>query len=685
MQQKIALKYTQAVYLPSTSDAHHNNGNIAATLCAEMIQLGYIPTQQLLSEISTLPQNISVSIYSNVISALREMKGADVKYVPFYPNFPLQMMNMDEAELLINAIIHYWTAGIWRPEVVTLPRKVDFEDVTFKEIGIIHKEEFKKIFQRLVTSNDSLSGFDKDALEYFLTNEQIQINYDIPYKETMCIVAGRLLTQQIDIRGFVKNTTDILRIATYLSNGDISLSTNTKFKSLPRRIRKLLVALLQDVIDEEDINRHRNKWIKLFHSLHVGEYSTKVNRIAAKVRNNKKIETFNGKVQCNIDAKDIHGAVDLLVQRPSEFARRLDHLYRTRGNKNESNKYISDHFTSVASSVPTRILVQVGGALRTRVSTTTQRVVFPKGNVQRGIVLNQVLPALPRSHVNTVINKIHGVMKDRFKKLDDLGTVYIDPALKNCPVPTQMRSMSAGTCAVARGTRLPIGTDSTLRFFIYWIGQDIDLSATMYDDELNNIGHVSYNQLTSAKFKSYHSGDITHAPNGASEFIDIDIDEAYAAGARYIGMHVLVYSGPSFKEHKKVYAGWMTRSHPASNEIYDAKTVQQKIDLNGESTSCIPVLFDLKYRKAIWADISTGSNDTFGRNNVESNRASIVETMRAIIDTSRKMSLYELFHLHASVRGILVDIPEDADIVFSASAGDVTPFDITTINSEYVV
>ena len=683
MQQKIAIKYANAVYLPTCMNLDENNVDLAASFSAEMIQLGYMPSSGLVEAMTKLPREFTTSAYSEVISTLKSMKGADVKYVPFYPNFPKQVMEASDAELFLNAILHYWTAGQWRPDYETLPRKVEFEGVKFKDIGVVDEIGFGKIFERLVSSNDSLTGTDKETLEYFLENEHVTVSCDIPYKETMCIVAGDLLSKGVDIGGFVKNTTDVLRVATYMSGGDVSLADNTKFKSFPRPVRRALVNILDDVISAEDVNRHRNKWIKLFHSLHVGEYSQRVNTIAQLVRDNKKIETYNGRVQAFVDAKNVPGAVDILLERPSEFARRLDHLFRI--GTVISNEYVAKMFIPVVREIPTRILMQVLGALSTRTDITTQRVVFPKGNVQRGIVLRDQLDALPVVYVDAITNEIREVMQDRFSELGKLGKVYIDPDLIGCPVPTQMRSMSDGAFQVARGTKLPFGDKKTLRFFIYWVGRDIDLSATMHDENFNNIGSVSYRNLSSNTYQSYHSGDITYAPNGASEFIDIDVDGALESGARYIGMNVLVYSGPTFKEHDAVYAGWMTRDHANSNEIYDPKFVEQKIDLTGENKNCIPVLFDLKNRKAIWADVATGRSGHFGGNNVESNRATIEETIQAVVDTSRKVSLYNLFSLHAAVRGEVVDNIEDADTVFSATKGDVTPFDITTINSEYVV
>ena len=68
-----------------------------------------------------------------------------------------------------------------------------------------------------------------------------------------------------------------------------------------------------------------------------------------------------------------------------------------------------------------------------------------------------------------------------------------------------------------------------LRFFIYWKQKhnnrtDIDLSVAYFDKSLTSLGHVSWTNLREGF--TTHSGDITSAPDGASEFIDINIKKA---------------------------------------------------------------------------------------------------------------------------------------------------------------
>ena len=109
----------------------------------------------------------------------------------------------------------------------------------------------------------------------------------------------------------------------------------------------------------------------------------------------------------------------------------------------------------------------------------------------------------------------------------------------------------------------------------------------------------------------------------------------------------------------------------------------KKIDLRTAARNTIPVVFDLRTRKAIWVDLVMNANYYYGGNNIHSNRASIKDQLEAIVNANHKLSLYELFNLHAVARGSLASAKEDADTVFSVEEG-VTPFCINEINAEFV-
>ena len=690
---QIAIKKLQAVVVSSDTIKHEVNPTFCMTLNAEMMSLGFMMSEQLFNVVKILNAANVGRLYQQIIPVLKQLTGADVLYQPLYPNFPQQVMEATDVELYLNAIFHYWSEGEWLPEYRELKKTVALEAVKYRQIDLVTPASVRAVFTTLLASRDSLSAEDKEIVAWFLQNiKESKLKYpeEIPFLENKCVVAALLLEQDKDISPLVDTATDILRIATYLSEGDVSLAENTQFKSLSRPLREVLVKQLERVINEEDIGRHRKKWVKLFHNLHVGDYSMKVYKIALKARNNLKLNSFNGTLEYYLTRRYMDKALPLLVSRPGEFGRRLDHVLRL-ASETGMEKEVVKQFLPVVNNIPSRNLLQLLGHLHSRNSTMDSKVVYPKGSVQKAVIIDTPLLNLDSNLIQTLVTGLSSSLEKRFSALEPMNKVWIDPALIDCPLPSQQRSAASSLFRVARGTRLPIDEDTeldanknTLRFFIYWKGQDIDLSATFHNDAFAMVEHVSYTQLRSKDLGTYHSGDITQAPNGACEFIDIDIAQARNSGMRYVTMNVLVYSGPSFAEHEVCYAGWMTRSHPNSNEVFDAKTVKQKIDVTANCRNTIPVVFDLLNEKAIWVDLATSQRSQWGGNNIESNHASIEDKLKAVVTSYNKLSLYELFELHGNARGELVDNKKEADTVFSLTEG-ITPFNIDEINAEFIV
>lgn len=670
---------------PEGLEADPTSEPLINTVCAEMIALGFTLSKDLYVALASLSKDKLSATLDELFEALNYLKGADVEYQPMYPGFPQQVIDSENGELYFNALLHYWTFGEWLPEFEPIKRPKSPESYKLHEIGLASESDLLDLFPRLLSSADSLSEEDKAIVSWFINQESLcdKLVYpdDIPFAETRCVVAAELLTKGLPIEHLVKTATDILRLATFMSGGDVSLATNTKFKSFSRSTRKTLVLELERVIKEEDIGRHRNKWVRLFHALHVGDYSKSVFAIASKARNNEKLAGFYSELERAIGEEDVATCCKLLQSRPGEFGRRLDQILRL-AEKSKQQVSVSQQFLSVVDDINTRNVLQLLGHLKTRGNNSSNTVVFPKGSTQKAVIVERDRAALESNVLAFLLEGIRKSLSQRFAKLPMLGKVWLDPELMDCPIPSQQRSATTALRNVARGTRLPMGDKGTLRFFIYWQGQDIDLSATFHDEDYTMIEQVSYTHLKSSGYEAYHSGDITRAPKGACEFIDIAINTA-SNKARYVAMNVLVFSGPTFAEHSICYAGWMTREKPRSNEVFEPASVKQKIDVRATCRNIIPVVFDLQERRAIWVDLATSSNAFHYANNVESNRASIEEKLKAIVESRNKLSLYELFELHAMARGELVTDKEEAETIFGLNEG-IGPYDINAINADYI-
>ncbi|MFU8802373.1 MAG: TerD family protein [Bradymonadaceae bacterium] len=675
-----------------------------ATLLKNFENLGYTCGPGLVERLQTLSENELLVFYEDTVGILRKLVGADVDWEPMYPNFPEQVMNADECELYVNALMHYLGdyAGL---RIMPLyekderPPLLDRTDLRVIELG--DEEELKDIARSLIGANTSISDTDKKdvgiLIGFFHADVADFLPLEIPNKENLSYVAAILLYHRVaaDIlmTRYFKTATDVLRLATALSRGDVSLAKNTKFKSFKRSERRLFLSLLERCASrEEDMLRHKERWIRLGERLHPGEYRKAYPKTAAafdSIRNGIEILTFNSRVERALRTPDVAAALALLETRPGELSRRLDHLLRL-----EPDEYrdVVQAFERHAAAVSTPVLLQVMVHFTYRPYGVDVRTFFPKGNAAKVIAVANELPAIPDEAAREIVRCSRQALEERFSSLEPLGNVYVDPALGNHLVPFSQRSASKALRTLVRGSRVPMPEGGTIRFFLWWregdldgkpTGRvDLDLSGALYNDAYEYMEHISYTRLRSAKYKAAHSGDITSAPDGACEFIDLDIESALLHGARYVVGVAFAFTDHSFSELPECFMGWMMRDRPESGEVFEPSTVVDRFDLSADTEIGLPIILDLRTRQVIWADIALRSNPRYVVK-IEANRSSVAHVIRAMTNLV-KPDLHTLFSLHAAARGTLVEDITEADTVFSLETG-ITPFDVETIMADYLV
>jgi len=685
----------------------NTDSKYALTIMRNIESLGYTFSKELYEILKTLNKEELQEFYLELVPILKNMVGADVVYKPMYPNFPESVMEADEMELFVNAILHYWSFGTWYPKEEKKERLPLFDETKIKVINIGSIEDLHEIFYHLCQSKTSISQTDKEDLEWIFKNMCVKFPDDIPLKENAALI-GKLylesspLATAKEIQKYFKTATDVLRLITAMSDGDISLAANTKFRSFKRKERRMLLELLQGCGQiEEDMFRYKNKWIRIGERIHPSEYSEaqfgKVITAFNKLRNGIKIETFSGKVTKAMETEHYKEALTLLGKRPGELARKLDHLLRSSNDKDS----IVNTFKNVAVSVSTPVLLQVREHFIHRNGKLESRVFFPKGSLARCHCIDNTLPDIDEKYCNAIVKICENALIENYKNKDFLGNVYLSEEFKRYVVPFSQRSASKALKAITRGSRLPIDKNiKALRGFVWWTNMeegdyhwenivDLDLSAAIFDEKWNYMEHISYTNLHSEKYNSCHSGDIVNGGSvngeGVTEFLDVDIESVIRYGARYVVYQVYSYTGQKFSDLPHAMFGWMGREDVNSGEIYEPKTVEQRMDLASQSMVCIPVIFDCVNREMIWCDMNLtidGCHGNYGGNNVESNLSGVAATCYSMVNIS-KPNLYDLIDLHIRARGLKVENKEDADIIFDIDSG-VTPFDIDVFVGEYL-
>lgn len=658
--------------------------------------LGFSVSADLFGQMRLLSGAELKQFYKDVMPCLKEMVGADKTYLPMYPNFPQQVMDASDAELIINALVHYLTFGALMPEYEKDERLPLIDDNKMALLSIGTHDDLMEVFANLVASKTSLSEQDKEDVETIMLDCANYYDYlpdEIPLKENVAFI-GKLILEKAPIvsaryiQKYFNTATDVLRLVVALSDGDISLAARTECRSLKRKERRMIIDLLAGCGNiTEDLFRYHAEWLYVARFLHPFEYTTPMYKDVIKafntLHNEKKPLMFAGKVQNAIVAKNMREAATLLKHRPGDFARQLDKVLRDATDKN----YVVNCFKDIANEVSTPVLLQVYQHFVGRASEKKNpvRVCFPKGNLAKALVISNDLPDIDVKFCKAIQRICKDALVNNYMSKDFMGNVYIDPELKNFLVPFSQRSASKTAKSVVRGSKIPVKANATaVRGFIWWTNMDdsngrsywdnsrvdIDLSAAIYDENWNYLEHVSYTNLRSAKYKAYHSGDITNAGSvngkGAAEFIDVDI-ASVAKHGRYIAYQINSFTRQSFASLPNVRFGWMEREDVNSGEIFEPSTVVMNMDVTAESTVAIPVIFDCWERKFIWCDMNLAMSQTrshFGGNNLESNLKGVTATCYGMTHLN-KANLFDLISFNAIARGNIVTDRNDADIIFS--------------------
>ena len=156
-----------------------------------------------------------------------------------------------------------------------------------------------------------------------------------------------------------------------------------------------------------------------------------------------------------------------------------------------------------------------------------------------------------------------------------------------------------------------------LRFFTYWRQTsrrtDYDLSVLLLDDEFHTAGQVSWTNYHHNGV--VHSGDITDATNGATEFIDVPL----TIGGPYVVPQVYIYTGESFDEVAESMFGYQTRTQDQLGAPFDARTVRARSHLRGQGRVALPMVFAKGEGgwQAVWLHLYLrgGRNSTGWRSN----------------------------------------------------------------------
>jgi hypothetical protein len=587
----VVVSRTLRVPTPDTAEGTLVSAATTVYLDSKLMELGFKMNTALLRKLASLSvQDVGV-IGRSLYHTVETMVGAHVKHNPLFKTFPDVVFD-----------VHQWWRGF---------SSVPSVCHTFEEMLGVHDEYLEKsankykvldvgdslpvecgrLFAQMAESPLPMTEDDKAIFDYLcVAFGNYVVPSTIPVAETRAIVNGHRLRQELPLA--VQSSTDILRAIAHRCGAPTDLIAPFKFKSLPRRERALIgnAFNVRSSTFFDGVPTHKEQWKRAFERLHPYEIKSAGLRYAADVAFGKIVHTTPmGYLELYFSTQDLGSILDLARKNPGIIVRSMDRILRTFP---EDYEFIVGALPEIVSGVSTRVLVGLYNSLDGRDVPAVRRAFTNtkgKTHVQEGDTRNTI-PSVVTTAVRDVLKR---VIAERI--FGGKNVVVGDESILHMAVPTSEKNGVKGVGSWSVGSRLPVKPVEDariLRFFMYWRETawrtDYDLSVLLLDRNLNLLTHCSFRSLLGSGLT--HSGDITTAPRGASEFIDVDTLNL-PRGTAHIVPCVNVFAGESFNEVKESFFGYMLRDSYKGGAPFEPLSVETKTNLRGEGQVSIPMMF----------------------------------------------------------------------------------------------
>jgi len=635
-----------------------DSGDAAAAvrqLDVALMSVGFKCSKELLEHLSGFHPAVTLEAGESVLRAARDLVGDHVDHNPYFIDFPKEVPDT----------LDFWTSCIasalmdprsaanvskqlksGRVNLLDLPTYGRYQH-TFEEMLGVHEKllpaakdrvtvlhlggsltaESHAAYLALAGSPVPLAEGDLSLLgalaELHVRDVQPE---QIDVRENRAVVNRARLDQDVPI--VVDTPVDVLRLACAISGGDVTLSTPTRFRGFKRAQRRALLAALDEVIAASpmklsDVPRYAEAFKRLGERLHPHEYSnwSSAQTVFAVARGEHDANSLAGRVELAIARGEPDEAVAALQHAPGMLLRSVDRLARSGAELDVLVRAVEE----AVSTASTRVLLSLREHLLNRDEPVAARLFVNQAG--RPWVTADQRPPLPA----TTTARIGAVLDAEIaRRLLPVDRLVLDPECRTLAVPLSGKARAGGLGVLPRGSTQHV--EPHVRFFVYWKERqrttDFDLSLVLLDDDFATVGQVSWTNLKETEV--VHSGDVTEAPAGATEFIDVNLD---AQRARYVVPQVNIYAGEGFNQVEEAFFGFMERRPADKGSPFEPRTVRAKSDLFGAGRVSLPLLFAREPDgnwTARWMHLNLFGHPSF--NQVEGNHRRTSAIARTIVE-----------------------------------------------------
>ncbi|MBQ0064872.1 MAG: hypothetical protein KBT48_03850, partial [Firmicutes bacterium] len=297
-----------------------------------------------------------------------------VKAKPMYPDFPIEIMEMEEATFRFHQLLHYFsTYGIelltgqeaqkgWLPEKEEIEKtKEDETLLTCKVIELIKASEmYSVLFKKIVSKKERLSITEKEMLEDVVKsmNPDTLSQTSIPFKENLMPIVYSIVKERKAVVPVLcelfQHTGDVLKCFDYfLVRNRYKVSKEEQCLFIQVLESYSIADFMNNVILS---NRKANHTKVLLNYLNYNRYSKSPahKEVVRALRNDElsswyeKEDTmiFRWLVSNNLDVEK--ETLSFIGNRPGDMFRQLNYLYKLRFSTNSLFEEMGKHIASLS-------------------------------------------------------------------------------------------------------------------------------------------------------------------------------------------------------------------------------------------------------------------------------------------------------------------------------------------------
>ena len=539
----------------------------AMTVNEELKALGFVLSPE---DVVRLARSVSIdSFYTDFVSMLSEVKAK-----PMYPDFPSQVMAMDEARFRFHQICHYQSTygreeiarwfGLdeevkrgWLPETEDTP-KTEEDDALLeaKTLQLIDQsEEYSLPLEKLLQKPEKITLQEAEIVREALKHVRLEdIDLDIPFKQNlMPLFYAMFMSEDKEsafegMRRICQHTGDVLKCLDYLL-------TRLDFK-LRSSQKKMLVKLIESYPSEDWkanvilSEKKARRTVLLLQYLSYNRFSrSSAHKEVVRQLRNGELSSWEGQAK-ELLSKKSEDAIDFISKRPGMMLRWTNWLLKL----GYSDRDIREKLLESAESL----------SLKTLVFTLTQLGRL-EGKEKAYAVLYDVL--------SEKLSKLDTPLKGKRVFIDE-GRLSLKHSM------LLSKGDEAGYVRNGLAYRIPENV-RYIRFFVYWndknrVDVDLHCKANKKDGSVIEIG---WNEDFRKDDVAVHSGDITHSD--AAEYIDIKMDSEISEVQMNINLY---YGNNTFGDIRECFVGMMAVDKIGTNvKLYDPKNCFFQSDMRSRT------------------------------------------------------------------------------------------------------